>query len=541
MLQEGFQNLISHDRISDLGRLHDLCVRVGAKKAVIAAFKSYVRNSGSEIVTDDSKAKEMIQSLLHLKARMDAVVAGAFHDNKDFNNSLRDAFETFMNRRAGRTAELLAKHLDGVLRGGGKSSLPAADAGGPTQEDQQEAAVDAALVLFRFLQVCICICLVGLFFGLCVCVCGGGGGRLGRSLCCETKINRWLEEAFWAPLVSWKSNSYFFCTYAWLQGKDVFEAFYKQDLARRLLLGRSLSLDAEKLAVSKLKAECGSQFTSKLEGMFADIDLSKEAMAGFKQSSASIKALVAACPGVDLSVQVLTSGFWPTYPMVDLNLPPGIAAAQKTFADYYLTKHSGRHLAWVNSLGTAIVRAKFDAGTKELVVSAFQAAVLLQFNDGNGLSFRDILLATGIPQKELQRTLQSLACGRERILTKNPKGREVDENDSFEVNRAYTSRLYRVRVNTIQLKESSEENRKTNETVMQDRQYQIDAAIVRIMKTRKTLSHKLLVSELIQQLRFPVEAVELKKRVESLLDREYLERDPDDPKIYNYLAWSHVL
>lgn len=321
-----------------------------------------------------------------------------------------------------------------------------------------------------------------------------------------------------------------------MQGKDVFEAFYKQDLARRLLLGRSLSLDAEKLAVSKLKAECGSQFTSKLEGMFADIDLSKEAMAGFKQSSASIKALVAACPGVDLSVQVLTSGFWPTYPMVDLNLPPGIAAAQKTFADYYLTKHSGRHLAWVNSLGTAIVRAKFDAGTKELVVSAFQAAVLLQFNDGNGLSFRDILLATGIPQKELQRTLQSLACGRERILTKNPKGREVDENDSFEVNRAYTSRLYRVRVNTIQLKESSEENRKTNETVMQDRQYQIDAAIVRIMKTRKTLSHKLLVSELIQQLRFPVEAVELKKRVESLLDREYLERDPDDPKIYNYLA-----
>ena len=195
MLQEGFQNLISHDRISDLGRLHDLCVRVGAKKAVIAAFKSYVRNSGSEIVTDDSKAKEMIQSLLHLKARMDAVVAGAFHDNKDFNNSLRDAFETFMNRRAGRTAELLAKHLDGVLRGGGKSSLPAADAGGPTQEDQQEAAVDAALVLFRFLQVCICICLVGLFFGLFVCVCvvvvvvGWGGASAVR----QRSIDDWKK------------------------------------------------------------------------------------------------------------------------------------------------------------------------------------------------------------------------------------------------------------------------------------------------------------------------------------------------------------
>lgn len=38
----------------------------------------------------------------------------------------------------------------------------------------------------------------------------------------------------------------------------------------------------------------------------------------------------------------------------------------------------------------------------------------------------------------------------------------------------------------------------------QDRQYQIDAAIVRIMKMRKTLSHNLLISELYKLLSFPV-------------------------------------
>jgi transcriptional regulator CtsR len=54
---------------------------------------------------------------------------------------------------------------------------------------------------------------------------------------------------------------------------------------------------------------------------------------------------------------------------------------------------------------------------------------------------------------------------------------------------------------------------------------QIDAAIVRVMKTRKTLSHKLLVAELLQQLKFPIKQSDLKKRIESLIDREYLERD----------------
>uniref|UniRef100_A0A6N2LBN3 Cullin family profile domain-containing protein n=1 Tax=Salix viminalis TaxID=40686 RepID=A0A6N2LBN3_SALVM len=42
-------------------------------------------------------------------------------------------------------------------------------------------------------------------------------------------------------------------------GKDVFEAFYKKDLAERLLLGKSASIDAEKSMISKLKTECGSQ------------------------------------------------------------------------------------------------------------------------------------------------------------------------------------------------------------------------------------------------------------------------------------------
>ena len=45
--------------------------------------------------------------------------------------------------------------------------------------------------------------------------------------------------------------------FRFIHGKDVFEAFYKKDLAKRLLLGKSASFDLEKSMLGKLRAECG--------------------------------------------------------------------------------------------------------------------------------------------------------------------------------------------------------------------------------------------------------------------------------------------
>ena len=71
--------------------------------------------------------------------------------------------------------------------------------------------------------------------------------------------------------------------FRFIHGKDVFEAFYKKDLAKRLLVGKSASVDAEKSMLSKLKQECGGVFTLKLEGMFKDMELSKDIMNAFDQ------------------------------------------------------------------------------------------------------------------------------------------------------------------------------------------------------------------------------------------------------------------
>lgn len=140
---------------------------------------------------------------------------------------------------------------------------------------------------------------------------------------------------------------------------------------------------------------------------------------------------------------------------------------------------------------------------------------------------------------ELRRTLQSLACGKARVLTKTPKSKDVEDGDKFSCNDDFKHKLFRIKINQIQMKETVhaqelrgfsftskknnkrtscfggfwtflfpalqvEEQASTTERVFQDRQYQIDAAIVRIMKMRKTLSHNLLMSEVYNQLKFPV-------------------------------------
>lgn len=70
-----------------------------------------------------------------------------------------------------------------------------------------------------------------------------------------------------------------------------------------MLLNLSANSDAEKSMLSKLKTECGAHFTSKLEGMFRDMELSNDLNSAFEQDSAAQKSLPS---GLNLHVSVLT-------------------------------------------------------------------------------------------------------------------------------------------------------------------------------------------------------------------------------------------
>lgn len=110
-----------------------------------------------------------------------------------FNNALRESIESFINRRHNKPAELLSRFLDAKLRG--KETAAAATSSASTPISSNDS----------------------------------------------------LEVTLDKTLVLFR----------FIRGKDVFEAYYKKDLAKRLLAGKSSSVDLERSVLGKLRAECG--------------------------------------------------------------------------------------------------------------------------------------------------------------------------------------------------------------------------------------------------------------------------------------------
>ncbi|KAF9673890.1 hypothetical protein SADUNF_Sadunf10G0070900 [Salix dunnii] len=324
--------------------------------------------------------------------------------------------------------------------------------------------------------------------------------------------------------------------FRYLQEKDVFEKYYKQHLAKRLLSGKTVSDDAERSLIVKLKTECGYQFTSKLEGMFTDMKTSQDTMHGFYASHLELG------DARTLVVQVLTTGSWPTQPGVTCNLPAEMSALCEKFRSYYLGTHTGRRLSWQTNMGTADIKATFGKGGQkhELNVSTYQMCVLMLFNNAERLSYKEIEQATEIPAADLKRCLQSMACVKgKNVLRKEPMSKDIGEEDAFFVNDKFTSKFYKVKIGTVVAqKESEPEKQETRQRVEEDRKPQIEAAIVRIMKSRRVLDHNNIITEVTKQLqsRFLANPTEIKKRIESLIERDFLERDSVDRKLYRYLA-----
>lgn len=101
---------------------------------------------------------------------------------------------------------------------------------------------------------------------------------------------------------------------------------------------------------------------------------------------------------------------------------------------------------------------------------------------------------------------------------------------------AFDNPKYRVKINQVQLKETKEENKETHMRVAEDRNFECQAAVVRVMKSRKTIGHSELVAEVIKATRSRgvLDVKDIKRNIDRLIEKDYMERE--DGNMYSYIA-----
>eukprot|EP00607_Mallomonas_marina_P010583 CAMPEP_0182422980 /NCGR_PEP_ID=MMETSP1167-20130531/8860_1 /TAXON_ID=2988 /ORGANISM="Mallomonas Sp, Strain CCMP3275" /LENGTH=526 /DNA_ID=CAMNT_0024601527 /DNA_START=555 /DNA_END=2135 /DNA_ORIENTATION=+ len=330
-----------------------------------------------------------------------------------------------------------------------------------------------------------------------------------------------------------------------LSDKDVFAEVCRQNLSRRLLSGRSTSSELEKLVVCRMKSECGVNFTGKLVGMLTDVELAKSFEAEFVSHLQvwKQKELVATTTRmIDFSVKVFNTGFWPAQRTLGLKVPPVFEPYIRCFEDWYRGRNASHRLKWELSVGDAVVAMSIGSRKYDLVLSTPQAFVLCLFdNRTDPLTVSRIREESGFTDTDtLHRVLASLIFQKEKnILLKEPMIPKISETDVIFVNKFFHNRLRKFRIPLILLDDTNHAADKVSmlgATVNTDRKSLIQAAIVRLMKSRKILSHNELVAEVIHQLiTFQPQKASIKFEIEKLIEKEYITRSNDDQTIYQYL------
>jgi cullin 1 len=262
--------------------------------------------------------------------------------------------------------------------------------------------------------------------------------------------------------------------FKYLEEKDVFQSFYSTKLSKRLIHGVSASDEAEASMISKLKEACGFEYTNKLQRMFtggllspfshgarlltgvADMSLSKDLTDSFKERMEQNHTDM----DINFSVMVLGTNFWPLNPPKDgFIVPTDIQVTYDRFQKYYQQKHSGRKLTWLwnyskNELRTNHLNQKYI-----LMTSAYQTAVLLQYNNNDTLSLDELTTATNVGKDLLTQVIQPLV--KSRILI-NDETDQYDLNPSGFIPQRNSMCLFNQRFFRFQIKEDPREPEPTN-------------------------------------------------------------------------------
>jgi cullin 3 len=310
-----------------------------------------------------------------------------------------------------------------------------------------------------------------------------------------------------------------------LADKNVFENNYKNEMSKRLLLPREdfeSSLAAERYFITKLKMEEGHVFTSKIEGMLNDMALSSKTAEQFKKH----KTYKSKPQDIDFNVNILTTNAWPSFQLSNPVLPKELKSCVDSFEKFYSESYSGRKITWQSTIGVGNVKGLFALGEYEMSCSTYQMMVLMLVNEDSNLTFKKILDATQVNEKDLKRNIQALYAGKYKVLDKSGSEKEIKDDDVFTVNKHFKSDKPSF---TIQFSSSSSSSSSSSGSGTEQIP-QIDAAIVKQMKSKLRLNITKLQTDVMLDLqsKFKCDPKLIRKRIEELIQNETIQLDSDD-------------
>ncbi|KAK7040956.1 ubiquitin ligase (cullin) of SCF [Paramarasmius palmivorus] len=314
--------------------------------------------------------------------------------------------------------------------------------------------------------------------------------------------------------------------FKYLEDKDVFQTFYTTKLSKRLIHGVSASDESEASMISKLKEACGFEYTNKLQRMFTDMSLSKDLTDSFKERMSQSHTDT----DLTFSIMVLGTNFWPLNPPPhEFIIPTEILPTYNRFQQYYQSKHSGRKLTWLWNYSKNELRTNYLNQKYILMTSSYQMGVLVLFNKNETLGFEEIWAGTMIEKEHLRQVLGLLV--KAKVLVNEEEGQ-------FDLNPSFKSKKIRVNLNLPIKAEVKAESKDVLKTVDADRRIAIEATIVRVMKARKQMKNQALIQEVISQIshRFAPKIPDIKKSIENLLEKEYIERVEGQKDMFSYVA-----
>ncbi|KRX08276.1 Cullin repeat-like-containing domain [Pseudocohnilembus persalinus] len=316
-----------------------------------------------------------------------------------------------------------------------------------------------------------------------------------------------------------------------IEAKDLF-------LSQRLLQEKSENDENEKSMITLLKMSCGVESTKVLEGMIQDIQIAEEFKKNY-QIYARQQTDLPYPSEIDTNIKVLQKANWPQYNEITLNVPQIFQNIIQHFTKFYSGIKKNQELCWIHIQNTVEMNAIYGTKKYLLNISMHQAVILMAFEEhDNWLTVAEIQNIVGLPFDLLNQNLLKLSMHKQKSYllerdTSISQNKKLDiQKDRFRFNTKFQQIAKRIIINPIYEKEKIKKS-----CIDEDRGFAIEACIVRIMKSKRKLRYEEIYPEVCQLIKLFTPDLKLtKKKIESLINKDFLERDENDINVLLYKA-----